>query len=136
MPVSPSHQFLWVPVRPSTTGLWLRTVRTSVGWLGSVTSQISCAESAYARSRYILPGVPTAALPGTTRFICAPPSAPLATWRWKRYFGFLGSVTSTIDVPFNSFTPVSGLNDGRRAPVTGSVPIVWWRRERMDVYPG
>src|SRR2546426_8089639 len=122
MPVSDSHQLLWVPVRLATTGFPPATVRTPVGWLGSVTSQTSCAELAYARSRYTLPGVPSAALPSFTRFICAPPSAPLATGRWKRYFGLLGSVTSTIDVPFNSFTPVSGLNDGKRAPVTGSFP--------------
>src|SRR6266542_60021 len=47
MPVSHSHQFLWVPVRLPMTGLPPATVRTPTGWLGSVVSQISCAELEY-----------------------------------------------------------------------------------------
>jgi hypothetical protein len=29
---------------------------------------------------------------------------------WRRYFGCAGSVTSTIEVPFGSAFPVSGLS--------------------------
>ena len=49
MPVSHSHQFLWVSVSPSTT------VLTNRGWLGSVTSQTSWLETAGASQKEGLP---------------------------------------------------------------------------------
>jgi hypothetical protein len=60
--------------------------------------------------------------PGHTRFICEPPFPVVPTGRWNRYTGAAGLVTSTIDVPFGSFLPVRGLNDGNGVPVTGFVP--------------
>jgi len=55
--------------------------------------------------------------------ICAPPASKFPSWpgMWNRYFGFAGSVTSTIDVPLNSGWPVNGLSGFG----TSGVPP-WW----------
>src|ERR1700674_3573635 len=68
MPVSHSHQFLCVPLRPSTT-----TVRR-LGLAGSVTSHTSWVVAPLGRNRYHLPFTPCGkTLPLQTRTICAPP---------------------------------------------------------------
>src|SRR6266478_4773254 len=138
MPVSHSHQLLWVPARLPMTGLPPATVRTPTGLLGFVTSQISCAELEKDRSRYTLLSWIGNVLPSHMRLsYCAPPAVGSAggvtgvpTGIWNRYTGLAGSVTSMIDVPFGSFLPVRGLNDGSCCPVTGFVPSAWWPAKR------
>src|SRR5437870_12971375 len=103
MPVSHSHQFLWVDVSPETT------VLVFCGLAGSVTSQTSWPELGTllpsVRRRYVLPWR------SHTRAIWAPPCSgpPTAPGIWARYFGRDASVTSTIEVPLSSSAPVSGL---------------------------
>src|SRR5205809_514002 len=108
MPVSHSHQFLCVSLSPLTT-----TARR-LGFAGSVTSQVSCADVPKLRSRYtLLLSARGFALPLQTRTICAPPASPppaASPGIWARYFGCFGLVTSTIDVPFGSCLPVRGLS--------------------------
>src|SRR5262249_5316221 len=107
IPVSHSHQLLCVSRRPLTT-----TVRRP-GFAGSVTSQISCPDVPKLRSRYTLVlSARGRSLPLQTRTICAPPASPrppVSPGMWARSRGFFGSVTSTIDVPLLSSTPVREL---------------------------
>src|SRR5262245_56331399 len=112
MPVSHSHQLLCVPRRPLTMTLM------RVGFDGSVTSHISCAEFAvlpYALSRYVFVLSPRGSVaPLQTRTCCAPPDSAVppdsrgCPGMWARYLGFFGSVTSTIEVPCGSSRPVIG----------------------------
>src|SRR6476660_6877704 len=106
MPVSHSHQFLCVLMRPLTTTV------TRSGFDGSVTSQISCAVSPNERSRYtLLLSARGRSRPSHTRPISAPPASPCHTSPGvcMRYFGHLVSVTSTIEVSLLSGFAVSGL---------------------------
>src|SRR2546427_10193841 len=78
IPVSHSHQFLWVEVRPVTT------VLVFCGFAGSVTSHTSWPELGmalpYVRSRYERPPR------SHTRAICAPPCSepPAGPGMWTR----------------------------------------------------
>src|SRR5215813_12237748 len=99
MPVSHSHQLLCVSRRP------LTTMEMRLGFAGSVTSQISCAELPKLRSKYtLLLSARGSWLPSHTRAICAPPDSPVpgvvgSPGMCARYLGCFGSVTSTIHVP-------------------------------------
>src|SRR5438552_13090749 len=122
MPVSHSHQFLWVPVRFPMTGLFPETVRTGSGLLRAVTSQTSGAELANPRSMYTLLSRIGSVLPSHTRTNWAPPLVGVAggvtgvpTGMWTRNFGRRGSETSRIEVPFGSFLPVIRLNEDRKS---------------------
>src|SRR2546426_12209681 len=138
MPVSHSHQFLWVPVRFPMMGLFPETVRTGSGLLGSVTSQTSCAELANPRSMYTLLSRIGSVPPSHTRTNWAPPLVGVAggvtgvpTGMWTRNFGRRGSETSRIEEPFGSFLPVIRLNDGSCCPVTGVGPNAGWPTKRI-----
>src|SRR5579863_5676910 len=117
IPVSHSHQLLCVLLKPAST------VVTNFGAAGSVTSQIWCDSLApalpNARSRNQRPAVPLAealgrVFPPHTLTICAPAAAkePLigaGPGMWNRNLGLRTLVTSMIEVPLDSDTPVSGL---------------------------
>src|SRR5580692_6315826 len=111
IPESHSHQLLCVSRKPLST-----TVRR-LGFAGSDTSQTSWEDVPRARSRYTLFLLARGnSLPSHTRVICAPPDSPGPGVRGSpgmcaRYFGFFGSVTSTIDVPLSSIFPVSEFID-------------------------
>src|SRR5687767_8580517 len=97
MPVSHSHQLLCVSESP------LDTTLTRSGSSGLDTSQTSCAEVPYVRSRYTLPPPCTS----HTRAICAPPPGSPGMCATRR--GERGSVTSRIEVPLGSTLPLTGL---------------------------
>src|SRR5579863_1373591 len=106
IPLSHSHQLLCVSRRP------LSMTFKRLGFAGSVTSHISWEEVPRERSKYTLFLLARgSSLPSHTRVICAPPDSPGPGTRGSpgmcaRYFGFFGSVTSTIDVPLSSICPV------------------------------
>src|SRR5438477_2825651 len=107
IPVSHSHQLLCVSWRPVTTAV------IRLGFVGSVTSHSSCPLPPKLRNRYVLLlSARGSSFPSHTRTIWAPPDSPTAPGVGgspgicDRYFGCLGSVTSTIEVPLNSSFPV------------------------------
>ena len=81
MPVSHSHQFLCVCLRPPTI------VVSCAGRAGSLTSQISCERLPIVRRRYVLlVSARGSVAPAHTRTIEAPPSSasPGAPGMWAR----------------------------------------------------
>src|ERR1700674_4029494 len=106
IPESHSHQLLCVSRKP------LSTTVKRLGFAGSDTSHTSWDEVPRARSKYTLFLLARgSSLPSHTRVICAPPDSPGPAMRGSpgmcaRYFGCLGSVTSTMDVPLSSICPV------------------------------
>jgi hypothetical protein len=116
MPLSHSQKLLWVSFKP------LSMTVTRLGFAGSDTSHNSWELVPRVRSKYTLFLLARgSSLPSHTRVICAPPDSPGPGMRGSpgmcaRYFGFLGSVTSTMDVPLSSIWPLS---------VFSAVPP-WW----------
>src|SRR5258705_2075471 len=102
MPVSHSHQLLCVSFSPVTM------VETFVGFSGVVTSQTSCPDVPIGRRRNVL-FLSAFGSPLHARTICdwPGPCASPTPGMCAMYFGALGFVTSTTDVPLSSILPVS-----------------------------
>jgi hypothetical protein len=88
-------------------------LETSTGFDGSATFQISWPappKRAQQIDRAAIALRQGSAVADTRHLRAAGLEISLLAGMWNRYFGFDGSVTSTIEVPLNSAWPVSGLS--------------------------